>query len=114
MRVQGKNHSVEYDSETATVICRGTLNPRGKEGYAQIAELLGDVVDEVSGDISLDLRELEFLNSTGISTLGGFILKVRKKGTIRLNVWCAEKYSWQARTMKALRKLMPSLEVKYE
>ncbi|HAO22937.1 MAG TPA: hypothetical protein DCQ37_22300 [Desulfobacteraceae bacterium] len=109
MAIRENKYQANYDSQTATVVCKGTLDLRGKDGYKEIAELFDHVVNQpdLPTDITLDVRELEFLNSSGITTLGGFIIKLRNKGGARLIVKCSNKYSWQERSMKGLEKLMP-------
>ncbi|MEZ4529185.1 MAG: hypothetical protein R2941_25005 [Desulfobacterales bacterium] len=63
----------------------------------------------------LDVRELEFLNSSGITTIGGVVIRLRKKGGIQLLIQCSDKHSWQSRSMTGLQKLMPdSLEITFE
>lgn len=108
MQVQGNKYQVTYNSQTAAVACQGILDLRGKDGYKEIADMFENVLNQhdVSTGITLDVRELEFLNSSGITTLGGFIIKLRKKGGIGLTVRCASKHSWQERSMKGLEKLM--------
>lgn len=106
--LQGDNHRVSYDPTTATVTCSGFLDLRGKEGYKEIVKLLDTVAEQSPSaeKIILDIRDLEFLNSSGITTLGGFVIKLRNKGGIRLMIKCSNKHSWQSRSMKGLEKLM--------
>ncbi len=114
MRVEGENYSVTFDADT--VICVGELNLRGKEGYGPIAELLDSVVaqNDLPRILNLDLRRLAFLNSSGITTLGGFIIKVRNKGGVGLKIICSNDHAWQGRSIKGLQKLMNGLEVVFE
>ena len=117
MNIQGEHYSVVYDVEAVVLKCSGSLDMRGKAGYKEIAELFDKVVhaDPVLENIYLDVRELEFLNSSGITTLGGFIIKLRKRGVSRLFVQCSNKYAWQSRSMASLKKLMPDgLELSFE
>ncbi len=108
MQVHGNKYQVTYDPQAYTIVCKGILDLRGKDGYKEIADMFENVLDQhdTSTGITLDVRELEFLNSSGITTLGGFIIKLRKKGGIGLTVRCAGKHSWQERSMKGLEKLM--------
>ncbi len=117
MNVQIDKHSVTYNPDTATITCSGFLDLRGKDGYKNIAGLLNMVVGQtpMPETIILDIRELEFLNSSGITTLGGFMIKMRNKGDVRLVVKCSEEHSWQAKSIKGLSKLMPgNMEIYYE
>ncbi len=110
MELQGDKFRITYNAESATVTCAGTVDMRGKTDINKVVELLLTMwLLEHSSDsvITLDVKELEFLNSSGITSVGGFIIKIRNKGGIRLAVRCSDNYSWQARSMKGLQKLMP-------
>jgi len=114
MEIKGEKYNIAYDMENATIFCSGTLDFRGKEGYREMAALLEKAVNSESPRIILDIRELEFLNSSGITTLGGFIIKIRKKGASHLTIRGSKKYSWQARSVKGLQKLLPSMNQEFE
>ncbi|MBF0201372.1 MAG: hypothetical protein HQK66_08670 [Desulfamplus sp.] len=117
MEIKEENYTVRYDESGASITCSGVLDLRGREGYAEIVELLGRAAesDPPSGKITLDMKNLEFLNSSGITTLGGFIIKLRKKGDTKLTILCSNSYSWQPRSMKGLGKLMPgNLEILFD
>lgn len=117
MRIHGERYDVHYDPATARVSCSGILDLRGKQSYKDIAELLDNAVNQEPPPeiMTLDVRKLEFLNSSGITTLGGFVIKLRNKGGIRLIIRCSDKISWQERSMKGLTRLMPEgLEVSFE
>ncbi len=114
MEILNKKYSIYYDTENAILFCKGILELRGKEGYQEIVDILDLPVNSKPPLITLDIRELEFLNSSGVTTLGGFIIRIRKKGKSRLKVIGANKYSWQARSLKGLQKLMPSMELEFE
>ncbi len=116
MRIEDENYSVTYDEDKVTVTCAGFLSLRGKEGYKPIAEIFESAVNQSTapGTLVLDLRELEFLNSSGITTIGGFIIKVRDKGEVGLRILCANEHSWQTRSIRGLQKLMDGVEVVFE
>lgn len=117
MEQQKDKFSVTYDAESLTVRFTGVLDMRGKEGYKEVIELFDQIVAETDAGktVTLDVKELEFLNSSGITTIGAFIIKLRNKGGIRLFIHCSNNHSWQARSMTGLQKLMPSgLEIVFE
>lgn len=114
MEIKTEKYNIYYDRENAIVFCKGTLDLRGKEGYRKIADLLDLAVNGKSPLITIDIRELEFLNSSGITIFGSFIIKIRKNGSAALKIIGTNKYSWQARSLKGLQKLMPSMELEFE
>ncbi len=115
MRVKGEHYEVVYDDSTSSIVCTGKMDLRGKEGYMPIAKLFEDVIEKKPATITLDIRNLRYLNSSGITTIGaGLIIKARKKGGIGIVVHSTKEYSWQYRSMKGIVKLMPGLEVKID
>jgi hypothetical protein len=115
MEVVGRKYSVRFDAQTATIFCTGILDVRGKEGYQPIVDLFNAVIDLQPELITLDVRQLEFLNSSGITAIGsGLVIKVRNKGCSRLAICCSDQYPWQKRSMKGISKLMPGIELRFE
>jgi len=109
--IKGENYSVSYDQDSTTVHCKGSFRLRGADEYDPIITLLTSIVDEEPEHITLDLRELEFLNSSGINMLSKFVINVRKKGSSALTVKGSESYPWQNKSLKNLQRLMPNLEL---
>ncbi|QTA80770.1 Uncharacterized protein dnl_30830 [Desulfonema limicola] len=114
MKINHPDYHLEFNPETGVVSCAGSLELRGKQGYAGIAELLKNVMEAKPPVITLDIRHLEFLNTTGITTFGGFIIGIRKTGASRLKVLGAKNYPWQARAFKGLQKLLPAMEIEFK
>lgn len=108
----GEDYSVKYDANSSMITFQGELSLANPSEYQPIAELLSSVVNDGSWPITLDLQELTFLNSSGISMLSKFILSLRRKPDVQLIVLGAEQVPWQTKSLKNLRKLLPSLELK--
>ena len=64
-----------------------------------------------SPSLNLNLRELEFLNSSGISMLSMFVVKVRSQGDVQLVLQGSNKILWQTKSLRNLQRLMPSLQL---
>ena len=111
---QTEDYSVEYDSETATVILKGSLRLSGLEESNPVVKLLNDVMAIEPETITLNLRELEFLNSSGINMLSKFVIKVRQKKNIHLIILASSRVPWQGKSLKNLQRLMPTLELEVQ
>jgi len=111
--IKTDDYSIRHDPESATVHFRGFLRLDGMEKYQPVMETLLNAVEE-SSSLTVDLRELEFLNSSGISMLSMFIVKVRDRGDINLSLVGSEKILWQTKSLKNLQRLMPSLVLKFD
>lgn len=114
MEIKTGDYSVCYDPVTETVICQGSLRLSGTEEYAPIVQLLNNLADQEPPTLTLNLRQLEFLNSSGISIISKFVIKVRQKGNIQMVVKASKNIPWQGKSLKNLQRLMPSLQLELE
>lgn len=114
MEIKTGDYSICYDPATETVICQGSLRLGGVEEYEPIVKLLNDLADQEPRKITLNLKKLDFLNSSGINVLSKYVIKVRQKGTIQMLVQGSKAISWQGKSLKNLQRLMPSLELEFQ
>ena len=114
MEIKTENYQVKYDEISHNIVFDGSLRLNGSAEYASISELLDYVARQEPEKIVLDLKELSFLNSSGISILSKFVIKVRKCKNIQMVVIGAKKNPWQGKSLKNLQRLMPSLKLEFE
>ncbi|MFG3816172.1 MAG: hypothetical protein BJG00_002110 [Limnothrix sp. CACIAM 69d] len=110
MELKQPDYSIQYDPATATILCRGSLRLDGLEAYRPVLDILEAAAEE-SEQIIVDLQELEFLNSSGISMLSMFVVRLRQRGTAKLTFKGSANIVWQTRSLKNLQRLMPSIEL---
>jgi hypothetical protein len=111
MEITHQNYQVRYDAATATVICQGSFRLRGTEEYAPILELLTQAAEAKPVTLTLDLRQLQFLNSSGINTLSKFVLLVRKLNTSQVVVQGNQQFAWQQKSLLNFQRLLPDLQL---
>jgi anti-anti-sigma factor len=114
MEIKTEDYNVRYDETSHNIIFDGSLRLNGSAEYAPISELLDSITGQEPEKIVLDLRELSFLNSSGISILSKFVINVRKRKNIQMVVLGAKKNPWQNKSLKNLQRLMPSLKLELE
>ncbi|MEW5728856.1 MAG: hypothetical protein AB1918_13600 [Pseudomonadota bacterium] len=107
--ITGDTYAVEWDEATRTVALRGILRLNGLDEYGPIARFLSAAVPQ--GAMTLDLRGLEFLNSSGIAMLSKFVIEVRNRKSVDLTVLGSKAVSWQGKSLVNLCKLMPALRM---
>lgn len=112
MNIQTDDYSVRHDPDSATVYFQGFLRLEGIHKYQSVMDVLLNAA-EVSPQFTIDLHELEFLNSSGISMLSMFVVKVRDRGNVALTLKGSNKILWQTKSLKNLQRLMPSLNLEF-
>lgn len=111
MEIKTEDYRICYDPTTTTVSFVGSLRLSGPAEYAPIVQLLGSIASLEPAKITLDLQQLEFLNSSGINMLSKFIIEVRKKARLQMAVQGSQRIAWQGKSLKNLQRLMPSLQL---
>lgn len=114
MEIKAENYNITYDEASHNIIFDGSLRLNGSEEYASITELLNNVAQQEPEKIVLNLKELNFLNSSGISILSKFVISIRRRKNIQMVVIGAKKNPWQGKSLKNLQRLMPSLKLEME
>lgn len=112
--IKGEDYVVEYDDDSTTVKFRGELALGGPKEYAPINDLLSEVIGTQPEVMTVDLRELAFLNSSGISMLSKFVLGLRKQKGTQLVILGSDDMPWQGKSLKNLQKFLPSLKLEIE
>jgi hypothetical protein len=109
--LKDENYQVHYDADAAQISCIGSFMLSGSEEYAPVLALLMQAVDEQNTLLTLDVRGLEFLNSSGINTLTKFVIYARKKSNFKLTIYAREHIPWQVRLLKNLQRLLPTIDM---
>ena len=111
--IEDENYKVLYEPEHHSVVFTGVLRLGGMGEYAPIAECLEQAVTE-NTELTLSLKALEFLNSSGIAMLSKFVISARNKEDFKLNIVGSSEITWQGKSLKNLQRLMPSLSLVLE
>ena len=93
------------------VVVKGTLRLQSPLAYDEPFSPIQQQIQENTSLIQVDITELEYLNSAGISSFARLILLARSKGS-QLRLICNEKFLWQAKTISSLKKLYHKLDIK--
>jgi hypothetical protein len=107
----GESFEVCLEEERYTVCFKGALRLSGMEDYAPILDMLRTTLSNPPAPIVLDLRQLDFLNSSGITMFSRFVIEARDRTGINLQFIASESIPWQARSLKNLQRLMPALQI---
>lgn len=111
MEIKGVNYRVWYDPANVVVSFEGILRLGGPQEYQPIEDLLDKVLLTEPNVITLDMRALSFLNSSGINVLYKFAIAMRKKGELKLVVRGSKSIPWQGKSLPNLKKFNQNFEM---
>jgi len=111
MDISHENYQVSFDEANGVVTCQGSFRLRGAEEYQPILDLLISAADAMPELLTLDVRELQFLNSSGINMLSKFVLQVRKHKVSQVVIRGNPSFPWQAKSLKNFQRLLPGLQL---
>lgn len=106
--IQTEDFKVWYEPEVNVVHLSGVMRLAGSEAYLPIADLLKKA-SHFSHVLTIDVRGLKMLNSSGIHMLSKFMIQQRKRELMQVRILGSEKVEWQSKTLATLRRLLPSL-----
>lgn len=115
MEIKGKEYEVVYDQSVSTITFKGELALMGMGEYPPIAALLQQSLENLTNQeprqLTLDLRALKFLNSSGINVISKFVIKVRRCGNVAMTIKGSDSIPWQSKSLVNLKRLMPGMVV---
>lgn len=104
------DYQVRYDAATAAISCQGSFRLQGDE-YKPVLDLMLAAADAKPALLTLDVCELQFLNSSGINTLSKFVLHVRKLNASQMVIRGSSRFPWQEKSLINMQRLMPALKL---
>lgn len=104
MEIKGANYRVWHDPADVTVHFEGMLRLSGTAEYVPLEDLLNKVLLTNPESVTLDLRTLSFLNSSGINVLYKFAIAMRKQGDMQLVVLGTKSTPWHGKSLPNLKK----------
>ncbi len=114
MKLETEKYTVEYIRKNRLVIFKGILRLQNKEEYRAISDLLVKAASETTGlPLQLDMLDLVFLNSSGISALSMFIIKMRKLDK-DISIKGNNKIPWQVKSLRNFQKLYSKVELNFQ
>ncbi len=117
MNIEKENYQVRFD-EKGILTMSGKLSAMPEE-YEEIEDFFEKVLDAVSEanmtELVLDLRELSFLNSSGIKTICvSLVMDADDLEGLHMKILSSDAFTWQVETIPTFKDLMDNLEIVFE
>lgn len=106
MEIKDIDYNIQYDEATKTVKFNGSIRLQNLPAYEPLKLFLRDAAKMCQGSLlTLDFRDLQFVNSSGITTLSMFIIDSRKSATCQIKIQGSLNVSWQSKSLSNFKKL---------
>src|SRR5680860_25795 len=100
-----------YNESESVMVFEGSMRLANMKEYDVVSEFLKESTDTSDEHLTLDLKSLEFLNSSGITTLSLFVLNCKKAGNPQITVLGNNSLSWQQKSISNFKKLWNDVEI---
>ncbi|MFP4621739.1 MAG: slr1659 superfamily regulator [Bacteroidales bacterium] len=111
MELEVGDSKLTYDRNQHKVVIEGSMRLANLTEYEVVSDFLNKVSEQANDGLTIDLRNLEFLNSSGITTFSMFILSCKKQGKPKLKVLGSNDISWQEKSLRNFKKLWEDVDV---
>jgi hypothetical protein len=112
MKINGNGFRMSYEN--------GGIRISGKlsmmlEDYSEIEAFFESIVASRPDKLTLDIRELEYLNSSGIKVICvNLILEAAEINDLSMTIRCSNRFTWQKETVPTFKELMDHLEIDFD
>lgn len=112
MRYEDKTYSVDIVKETNTVLFNGKLRLHSLNEYNEIMENIFVFSKEDNSPLTLDFTKLDFINSSGIASLGILFIKLRDVDR-KIKIIASKYVNWHVSSLRDFQILNPNIDIDF-
>ncbi len=105
-----QSYAIQVAEDFSRVLLRGYLRLQKRPDYQKVLDTLREAAQRSPGSLEIDVRELRFLNSPGITALAGFLRGMRDIGK-KIVITGSKTFAWQSKTLDSFSRLFDNVIV---
>lgn len=113
MEVKTEEYSAYYDASENKVVMTGSMRLQNLAAYEEIKKVLKTGIENTKGQLTIDIQNLNFMNSSGVTTLSLFLIECRNKKHTPVRILGSAKISWQIKSVLNFKKLWVDLTLDF-
>ena len=114
MEIRPGESVLSFDENGNVIIMSGSMRLANLREYDKVKQFLNQAAEKVEDHLILDIRNLNFLNSSGITTISMFVIQEKKLNRLVLKVVGSETVPWQGKSLYNFQKLWNRVEVTFK
>lgn len=103
--------TIIYNESDSIMEFKGSMRLANMKEYDVVSEFMKEAIATSDKHLTMDLKSLQFLNSSGITTLSLFILNCKKAKNPQITVLGNDAVSWQQKSISNFKKLWNDVEI---
>lgn len=111
--IDGDIYKIYYEEEEKAIYFEGNLRLWDPTDYQKIRQFMLDTLELQLEKLTLDFVKLEFLNSSGISTLCKFVLDAKKINRHTICFVGNREILWQRKSFENFLKLWDAVQLEF-
>lgn len=111
MKIQTSEYSIDCRDGEALAKISGVLRLATPAAYEHAFAPIRQHLTATKGPYTLDVAQLTFMNSSGITGLSRLVMQVRSESR-ELVIVVSDSVPWQRKTFSSLQKLYPKLQIR--
>jgi hypothetical protein len=112
MKMSDVNYSVEFIKTDNKVIFKGNLRLQSVEEYNEIMDFVFNCAINSETILLIDMTQLSVINSSGIASLGLFLIKMRDYQK-KIKILASKYVHWQSVSLKDFKEINEDVEIEY-
>lgn len=113
MEIEGDGYRIWYEETTSTLFFAGRILLIADAEREPITTALENLLELNPSSMRWDVTKLQLISSAGLNVLYKFILSVRGRDAMHMQVIGNEAFVWQQTALPNMKKLMPELKLEF-
>lgn len=113
MNLVAEDYTLDFSEASQTVGFKGALRLSSMRAYEVVRDFLYRASDKVArgARLTLDVTGLQFLNSSGITTLSMFVIAMRDSKRCQLAIKGSRSVAWQYKSLGNFKRLWSEVDL---
>jgi hypothetical protein len=113
MNLVAEDYTLEFSAASHTACFKGAMRLSSMRAYDVVKDFLHRAAAQVPNGalLTLDVTGLQFLNSSGITTLSMFVIAIRDSKKCQLTIKGSRSVAWQYKSLGNFKRLWKEVDL---